>query len=70
MPSNWIKRYINVKNLIFFLSIVMFFWLSYYFYTGFGGPMELAAHLVPVALLLQILFMHQNGPMYKRCHPL
>jgi len=69
MPSNWIKRYINVKNLIFFLSIVMFFWLSYYFYTGFGGPMELAAHLVPVALLLQILFMHQNGPMYKRLSP-
>ena len=69
MISDWIKHYLNVKNLIFFLSTVMFFWLSYYFYTGFGGPMELAAHLVPVALMLQILFMHQNGPMYKRLSP-
>jgi TRAP transporter 4TM/12TM fusion protein len=66
MPSNWINRYFNVKNLIFFLSAVMFFWLCYYFYTGFGGPMELAANLVPIALMLQILHMHQNGPMYKR----
>jgi TRAP transporter 4TM/12TM fusion protein len=63
------SRYINVKNLIFLLSVIMFFWLSWYFYTGFGGPMELAAHLVPVALMLQILFMHQNGPMYKRLSP-
>jgi TRAP transporter 4TM/12TM fusion protein len=66
MSNGGIKRYINVKNLIYFLSIVMFFWLCYYFYTGFGGPMELVANLVPVALMLQILHMHQNGPMYKR----
>ena len=41
--SNRIKSYINLKNLIFFLSIFMFAWLAWYFYTGFGGPMELAA---------------------------
>src|SRR4030042_2844217 len=69
MLSNWIKRYVNVKNLIFFLSSVMFFWLAWYFYTGFGGPLELAAHLVPVALMLQILHMHQNGYIYKRLSP-
>ena len=61
MLSDRIKRYINLKNLIFFLSIVMFVWLAWYFYTGFGGPTELVAHLVPVALMLQILHMHQNG---------
>jgi len=69
MLSNRIKRYINVKNLIFFLSIVMFFWLAWYFYTGFGGPMELVAHLVPIALMLQVLHMHQNGYIYKRLSP-
>jgi TRAP transporter 4TM/12TM fusion protein len=69
MLSDRIKRYINLKNLIFFLSIVMFFWLAWYFYTGFGGPIELVAHLVPVALMLQILHMHQNGYIYKRLSP-
>jgi TRAP transporter 4TM/12TM fusion protein len=69
MLSDWIKRYINVKNLIYFLSIVMFFWLAWYFYTGFGGPMELVANLVPVALMLQVLHMHQNGYIYKRLSP-
>src|SRR4030042_665551 len=70
MLSNRIKRYINLKNLIFFLSIVMFAWLCWYFYTGFGGPTELVAHLVPIALMLQILHMHQNGYIYKRLPPI
>ncbi|NWG04632.1 MAG: TRAP transporter permease [Syntrophaceae bacterium] len=69
MSNDWIKQYANVKNLIFFLSIVMFFWLCYYFYTGFGGPMELAANLVPIALMIQILHMHKNGYIYKRLSP-
>src|SRR4030043_1765926 len=69
MPSNWINRYLNVKNVIFLLSIVMFAWLCWYFYTGFGGPMELVANLVPIALMLQILHMHQNGYIYKRLSP-
>jgi TRAP transporter 4TM/12TM fusion protein len=70
MLSDRIMRYINLKNLIFFLSIVMFFWLAWYFYTGFGGPTELVAHLVPIALMLQILHMHQNGYIYKRLPPI
>ena len=70
MLSNRIKRYINLKNLIFLLSIVMFAWLAWYFYTGFGGPTELVAHLVPIALMLQILHMHQNGYIYKRLPPI
>jgi TRAP transporter 4TM/12TM fusion protein len=70
MPSNWINRYINLKNLIFLLSIVMFAWLCWYFYTGYGGPMELVANLVPIALMVQILHMHQNGYVYKRLPPI
>jgi len=70
MFRNWIGRYVNVKNLIFLLSIVMFAWLCWYFYTGFGGPMELVANLVPIALMLQILHMHQNGYIYKRLPPI
>ena len=69
MFRNWIARYVNVKNLIFLLSIIMFVWLCWYFKTGFGGGMELAANLVPIALMLQILHMHQNGTIYKRLSP-
>ncbi len=64
-----IRDLINVKNLIFSLSIFMFVWLAWYFYTGFGGPVELVCHLVPVALMLQILHKHQNGYIYKKLSP-
>jgi TRAP transporter 4TM/12TM fusion protein len=47
----------------------MFLWLCWYFYTGFGGPSELVAALVPVALMVQILCMHENGYIYKRLPP-
>ncbi|MBN2439279.1 MAG: TRAP transporter permease [Deltaproteobacteria bacterium] len=70
MPSNRIARHLNLKNLIFLLSIVMFVWLCWYFYTGYGGPTELVASLVPICLMLQILHMHKNGFIYKRLPPL
>jgi len=70
MLSDRIKRYINLKNLTFILSIIMFIWLIWYFYTGFGGPMELACYLVPIALLVQILFMYQEDYLYKRLPPM
>ncbi|HSB72294.1 MAG TPA: TRAP transporter fused permease subunit [Candidatus Methylomirabilis sp.] len=70
MLSDRIKRYVNLKNLIFILSIIMFIWLGWYFYTGYGGPTELVAYLVPIALMLRILHMHQNRYIYKRLSPL
>jgi TRAP transporter 4TM/12TM fusion protein len=62
-------RHVTLNNLIFLLSTVMFVWLCWYFYTGFGGPSELAAALVPMALMLQILLMHQRAYLYKRLPP-
>ena len=70
MLIDGIKRHANLKNLIFGLSIFMFVWLCWYFYTGFGGPSELAAHLLPVALALQILLMYQKDYLYKRLPPI
>jgi TRAP transporter 4TM/12TM fusion protein len=70
MLIDGIKRHANLKNLIFGVSIFLFVWLSWYFYTGFGGPSELAAHLVPVALALQILLMYQKDYLYKRLPPI
>ncbi len=64
-----IRQYANLKNLRFGLSVFMFIWLCWYFYTGFGGASELVASLVPIALMLQILRMHDEGYMYKRLPP-
>jgi len=70
MLSDRITRLVNLKDLIFLLSIVMFIWLGWYFYTGYGGPTELVASLVPISLMLQILHLHKNGYIYKRLPPI
>ena len=68
--SEQLKRYATIKNLRFAISLVMFVWLCWYFYTGFGGPSELVAALVPISLMVQILCMHENGYIYKRLPPI
>ena len=68
--SEQFKRYATTRNLRFVLSLVMFIWLCWYFYTGFGGPSELVAALLPIALMIQILSLHENGHIYKRLPPI
>ncbi|OGA15350.1 MAG: TRAP transporter [Betaproteobacteria bacterium RIFCSPLOWO2_02_FULL_63_19] len=65
MPIDWLKRHANLRNLTFALSMVMFFWVIWYCYTGYGGAQELVSRLLPVALMLQILFMYQKDFLYK-----
>ncbi len=69
MTTDEVKRYINLKNVNFVLSTVMFIWLLWYFYTGYGGPSELVTYLVPIALTIQILIMYQEGYLYKQLPP-
>lgn len=64
-----IKGVVSLDNLIFVLSSILFVWLVWYFYTGYGGPSELATYLVPQALLLQVLFIYKEGYLYKRLPP-
>ena len=66
MANNWLAQRANLKNVSFALSLVMFVWVIWYCYTGFGGPQELVSRLLPIALSLQILFMYQKEPLYKR----
>jgi len=61
-----LKSYVNISNLIFAVSSFFVAWLVWYFYTGLGGALQLAAWLIPVALVLQILFMFQREPLYPR----
>ena len=70
MLSERIKHLINLKNVTFIFSLIMFVWLIWYFYTGYGGPSELATYLVPIALIVQMLFMYQEGYLYKRLPPI
>jgi TRAP transporter 4TM/12TM fusion protein len=70
MLSDRVKDTFNVKNLIFCLSIFMFVWLIKFFYTGYGGASELVAAMLPIALMLQILYMSQGGGLYKRLPPI
>ena len=55
MVSEGLRRHVSLNNVILFFSAVLLTWLLYYFYTGAGGPQELAARLIPVAVILQTL---------------
>jgi len=69
MLKDQIKHYLTLMNLTFVFSLAMSIWLIWYFYTGFGGPSELATYLLPIALIVQMLFMYQEGYLYKRLPP-
>jgi TRAP transporter 4TM/12TM fusion protein len=69
VPINRLRSYVNLHNLTFVVSLIFFVWLVRYFYTGLGGPVELAVHLIPVALILQILFMYEQDYLYKWLPP-
>jgi TRAP transporter 4TM/12TM fusion protein len=59
-----LRQVATLSNLIFGFSLVLFVWLVRYFYTGYGGPSELACYLLPIALILQILFRYKEGKLY------
>ena len=69
MLTGQLKRHANLANLIFALSLVLFVWVIWYCFTGFGGPQELVSRLLPIALALQLLFMYQKEYFYKWLPP-
>ncbi len=69
MVAEGIRRHLSLNNVILFFSAVLLTWLLYYFYTGAGGPQELASRLIPITIILQILFMYRDGYFYKWLPP-
>lgn len=69
MVSEGIGRHFSLNNVILFFSAILLSWLLYYFYTGAGGPQELASRLIPIAVILQVLFMYREGYFYKWLPP-
>jgi TRAP transporter 4TM/12TM fusion protein len=70
MTQAALKQYATLKNLTFVFALIQIVWLIWFFYTGLGGAQELVAHVLSIALILQILFMCQDGPLYKRLPPI
>jgi TRAP transporter 4TM/12TM fusion protein len=66
MNLDQLKSFLTLRNLTFLVSIVLFVWLIWYFYTGLGGSRQLATRLVSVAVILQILFYYQQDWLYPR----
>src|SRR5262247_2020731 len=64
-----LKRVATLANLIFVFALIQFVWLVWYFYTGSGGPQELVSYVMSIALILQILFMYQQGYFYPWLPP-
>ena len=69
MASEATKKQFSLNNLILALSALQLGWLLWYFYTGSGGPQELVAHLIPITIVLQILFMYRDGYFYPWLPP-
>ncbi|HLQ92749.1 MAG TPA: TRAP transporter fused permease subunit [Xanthobacteraceae bacterium] len=65
-----IKKHINLANLIFAFALIQLVWLVWYYYTGLGGPQQLVAFVMSIALILQILFMYQQGDIYTWLPPM
>ena len=70
MTRDALKGYATLKNLTFVFASIQLVWLVWFFYTGLGGAQELVARLMSIALILQILFMYQEGYLYKWLPPI
>ena len=61
-----LQAHANLRNSdLVFLRWLALVWVIWYCYTGSGGPQELVSRLLPIALILQILFMYQKDFLYK-----
>ena len=60
-----LRAQLSLGNLILVFGLIQLVWLLWYYYTGYGGPQELVARVLSIAVVLQILFMYQQGDLYR-----
>jgi len=60
-----LKAQFSLGNLILVLGLIQLVWLLWYYYTGYGGPQELVARVMSIAIMLQILFMYRQDYFYS-----
>lgn len=63
------RKLFSLTTVILVFAAIQFTWLSWYFYTGYGGPQELVARVMSIALTLQILFMYREKYLYPWLPP-
>jgi TRAP transporter 4TM/12TM fusion protein len=66
---DWLRAQVSLRNLILVVGAVQLVWLLWYYYTGLGGELELVVRVMSIALILQILFMYQQGDLYRWLPP-
>ncbi|HXE87417.1 MAG TPA: TRAP transporter large permease subunit, partial [Hyphomicrobiaceae bacterium] len=64
-----LRAQLSLGNLILAFGVIQLGWLLWYYYTGRGGPQELVAHVLSIAIILQILFMYQQDYLYRFLPP-
>ncbi len=60
-----LRQHATLRNLIFVFGLIQLVWLLWYYYTGYGGPQELVARVLSIAIILQILFMYRQDYFYS-----
>jgi TRAP transporter 4TM/12TM fusion protein len=60
-----LRTHVTLGNLIFVFGLIQLVWLLWYYYTGYGGPQELVARVLSIAIILQILFMYRQDYFYS-----
>jgi TRAP transporter 4TM/12TM fusion protein len=60
-----LRQHATLRNVIFVFGLVQLIWLLWYYYTGYGGPQELVARVLSIAIILQILFMYRQDYFYS-----
>ena len=64
-----LKALASLSNLILVFATIQLGWLLWYYYTGYGGPQELVARVLSLAIVLQILFMYRDKDLYPFLPP-
>jgi TRAP transporter 4TM/12TM fusion protein len=60
-----LRTHVKLRNVIFVFGLIQLVWLLWYYYTGYGGPQELVARVLSIAIILQILFMYRQDYFYS-----
>ena len=69
MTGDAVKTQFTLRNLIFVFALIQLVWLIWYFYTGSAARRNWSRTCMSIALILQILFMYQDGYLYKWLPP-
>ncbi|SIT72015.1 TRAP transporter, 4TM/12TM fusion protein [Ectothiorhodosinus mongolicus] len=56
----------SLRNVTFVTGAILFFALMEYFFSGAGGQRYLAVRLLPLAVIVQILYLYQGRYLYPR----